>query len=204
MKNLPQLPPRFVGPIWNHTATATLMLFLLLGCAAPLRQFYHDEYFPEDHVYENKPIGFLLTFRGEWSIVTDPNAMNKIYRAFAATMQVSGGELLFMGNSIEGLYGVKAIAINLNEPPHEYAKYIRDLNTPDVENNTEPVDFIGGEHTMVKWIYDKSGYRFVEFFFVVDTYDVRLSFWTKPALFDGFLPVFEEIAASLTPAGGID
>ena len=47
--------------------------------------------------------------RGEWSIVTDPNAMNKIYREFAATMQKSGGELLFMGSSVEGLYGVKAI-----------------------------------------------------------------------------------------------
>jgi len=204
MYHLPMPLYRMVTQKRNWCVPAAVAVLLLLGCAAPLRQFYHDQYFPEDHVYENRPIGFLLTFRGEWSIITDPAGMNKIYREFAATMQKSGGELLFMGSSVEGLYGVKAIAVNLNEPPRDYAKYIRELNGDDVENNTEPVDFIGGGTAMVKWVYDKSGYRFVEFFFVVDTYDIRLSFWTKPALFDGFLPVFEEIASSLTPARGID
>jgi hypothetical protein len=184
--------------------TGISLLLLLVSCAAPLKQFYHDTYFPEDHIYENRPIGFLLKFRGNWSITTDPDSMNKVYRDFARTMRNSGGELLFMGSSTEGLYGVKAIAINLNEPPAEYARYIRNLNGADVQNNNDPVEFLAGEHMMVKWVYDKSGYRFVEFFFVVDTYDIRLSFWTRPALFDGFLPVFEDIAASLAPVTGLD
>jgi len=171
---------------------------LTVCCASPLKQFYPDAYFPEDNVYENKPIGFLLTFRGSWSIITDPSAMNGTYKAFAKTMQQAGGELLFMGSTVEGLYGVKAIAINLNEPPQEYARYIRELNRAEVENDDEPIDFFAGEHPMVKWVYDKSGYRFVEFFFSIDTYDIRLSFWTRPRLFNGFLQVFEEIAATLS------
>ena len=96
-------------------------------------------------------------------------------------MQKAGGELLFMGSTVEELYGVKALAMNLNEPPFEYAQYIRELNKGDIDNDTEPVDFVIGSHRMSKWIYDKSGYRFVEFFFIVDTYDIRLSFWTNQA-----------------------
>lgn len=180
------------------------LVLLTLSCAAPLRQFYPDTFFPEDNVYENRSLGFLLTFRGKWSIITDPEEMNPTYRSFARTLQKAGGELLFMGSTVEGFYGVKAIAVNLNEPPREYAQYIRNLNKNDVYNDTEPVDFIAGNHPMVKWIYDKAGYRFVEFFFVVGTYDIRLSFWTKPELFTGFLPVFEEIAGTLTLTAGFD
>ena len=178
------------------------LLSVLLFCAAPIRQFYPDHFFPEDNVYKNEGIGFLLTLRGKWNIVTDPNEMNRYYKAFAKTMQVAGGELLFMGSTVEELYGIKAVALNLNEPPEEYAEYIRDLNKSEVGSDSEPVDFIAGDHAMVKWVYDKSGYRFVEFFFVVDTYDIRLSFWTKPQLFENFLPVFEEIMSTLEFTSG--
>ena len=173
------------------------VLLLTFSCSAPLRQFYPDQFFPEDNVYRNEGIGFLLTLRGKWNIVTDPNKMNRYYRDFAATLQRSGGELLFMGSTVEELYGIKAVALNLNEPPREYATYIRDLNKADVDSDNVPVDFLAGDHLMVKWVYDRAGYRFAEFFFVVDTYDVRLSFWTKPQLFQNFLPVFEEIMSTV-------
>ena len=174
-----------------------VLLAAVLFCSAPIMEFYPDNFFPEDNVYKNEEIGFLLTFRGGWHLITDPNQMNRYYRAFAKTLRQSGGELLFMGSTVEELYGVKAIALNLNEPPDEYAAYIRSLNKNEVDRDNDPVAFIAGNHPMVKWVYDKSGYRFVEFFFVVDTYDVRMSFWTKPALFANFLPVFEEIMSTL-------
>ncbi len=170
---------------------------LLLTCSAPIRQFYPDHFFPEDNVYKNEGIGFLLTLRGKWNIITDPNSMNRYYREFAATIQESGGELLFMGSTVEELYGIKAVALNLNEPPREYATYIRELNKDDVDCDSNPVDFITGSQQMVKWVYDRAGYRFAEFFFVVGTYDIRLSFWTKPQLFENFLPVFEEIVSTV-------
>ena len=186
----------------NPSVWGIPVLCFLLLCAAPLRQFYPDHFFPEDNVYKNEGIGFLLTLRGRWNIITDPDKMNRYYRAFAKTMQEAGGELLFMGSTVEELYGIKAVALNLNEPPGEYAAYIRELNKNEVDNDHEPVDFYAGDHAMEKWVYDKSGYRFVEFFFVVDTYDVRLSFWTKPQLFENFLPVFEEIMSTLEFTSG--
>jgi len=189
--------------IWRHLCRlATVLPLCGLFCAAPIRQFYPDSYFPEHNIYENKTIGFALTFRGAWNIISDPAGMNRQYRTFCRSVQRSGGELLFVGSSVEGLYGVKAIAFNLNEPPQEYARYIRDINSMDVQNEIGPVDFFTADHAMAKWVYDKSGYRFVEFFFIVDTYNVRLSFWTRPQLSENFLPVFEEIAATLTLTAG--
>jgi hypothetical protein len=188
-------------PLYRQAVSA-IVLAVMMSCAPPVKQFYYDNFFPEDNVYENKSIGFLLTFRGKWNIITDPNEMNRHYKAFAKTMREAGGELLFMGSTVEKLYGVKAIALNLNEPPQEYAHYIRDLNRSQVDRDNDPVDFYAGNNPMSKWVYDKAGYRFVEFFFVIDTYDVRMSFWTKPALFDNFLPVFEEIMSTLVVTNG--
>lgn len=186
--------------------TCTLLIALVylpvFFCTAPLKQFYPDTFFKEDAIYENHALRFSLRFRGNWNLITDPAEMSSTYQTFAKTLQKAGGELLFMGSTVEELYGVKALAINLNEPPLDYAEYIRDLNQSEIQDDMEPVEFIAGEHSMAKWVYDKSGYRFVEFFFVVDTYDIRLSFWTKPELFVNFLPVFEETAASLTFTAG--
>lgn len=179
-----------------------LSVTLLFSCAAHVMQFYPDDYFGEDRVYENKPLQFLVTFRGNWRIITDPNKMNKTYKSYAKMLQRSGAELLFMGSSVEGLYGVKAIAINLNEPPQEYAAYIRELNRKEVSADKEPVHFVAGNLPMVKWVYDKAGYRFVEFFFTIDTYNVRLAFWSKADMFARFLPVFEDIISTLELTAG--
>jgi hypothetical protein len=174
----------------------------LVSCTSTINQFYPDTFYSEDNIYENKTIGFLMTFRGKWNIITNPNDMNRHYKSFAQTMQDAGGELLFMGSTIEELYGVKALALNLNEPPDDYAQYIRTLNSSEIESDTTPVDFFTENIHAVKWIYTRTGYRFVEFFFIVDTYNVRLSFWTKPELFLNFLPVFEEIVGTITFTSG--
>lgn len=173
-------------------------LLLCANCSPHIRQFYPDTYYTQDNTYENKTIGFLVTFRGAWNIITDPALMNRHYRLFAKTMQNAGGELLFMGSTVEELYGVKAVAINLNESPGDYAAYIRSLNKKEVQDDSVPVPFLTASLPMVKWEFTKSGYRFVEFFFVVDTYNVRISFWTKPALYENFLPVFEDIISSVS------
>jgi hypothetical protein len=181
---------------------ACLIVLLLTSCSSTIKQLYPDTFFQEDNIYENKPIGFLITFRGKWNITTNPNQMNRLYKSFAQTMQRSGGELLFMGSTVEALYGVKAIALNLNEDPKDYATYIRRINSSELENDSVPAEFITGNLRMTKWVYNKSGYRFVEFFFIIDTYNIRLSFWTKPDLFSNFLPVFEEIASTVTVTNG--
>jgi len=179
-----------------------ISIVLITSCAPPIKQFYYDAYYPQDNIYENKAIGFCITYRGGWNIITDPAEMNKSYRTFARYLQNSGAELLFMGSTLEGLYGTKALAINLNESAHDYAAYIRSINQEEIDHDTTPVPFITEHLTAEKWVYDKAGYRFVEFFFTIDTYDIRLSFWTKPALFDSFLPVFEEIMSSVSFTAG--
>ena len=58
-----------------------LLLLTVLFCAPAIKQFYPGNYFPEDRTYQNKTLGFSLTYRGNWEIITDPNDMksNKAY-----------------------------------------------------------------------------------------------------------------------------
>lgn len=187
----------------SDSALLFLLITLCVFCTPPIRQYYFDTYHSEDNVYENKPLGFCITYRGNWNIITDPQQMNPAYRAFARSMQNAGGELLYMGSTVEGLYGTRALAINLNEPPEEYASYIRDINADEIDHDSLQIAFNTRHIHTVKWIYDKSGYRFAEFFFVIDTYDIRISFWSKPALFDNFLSVFEEMIGTIEFTAGL-
>ncbi len=175
---------------------------LFMSCAPAMVQFYPDDYYPEDKIYENKPLRFILNYSGNWRIYTDPNEMDRGSRAFAKELQKSGLELLFIGATVEGFHGTRGIAVNLNEPAREYAEYIRRLNGDDVENDQGLTEFYAAENYMIKWVYDKSDYRFVEFFFNIETYDIRISFWTKPNLYDNFLPVFEQIMSTLSLTTG--
>jgi hypothetical protein len=176
---------------------------LLLSCAAPIRQFYPDTYYPEDHLYENKPLHFIMRFQENWVLFTDPNEMDKSTKQLARDFAKSGVELLFVGATAEGTQGSRGIAANLNEPPMDYANHIRRLNASDVQNDRGLTEIVFGRNSMVKWIYDKIGFRFVEFFFTIDTYDIRIAFWTKTENFGKFLPVFEETMSSLQVTGGL-
>jgi hypothetical protein len=176
---------------------------LLLFCAAPLKQFYPDTYYPEDQIYENKPLHFMLRFQENWVVFTDPNEMDKATKSLARAFAKSGVELIFVGATVEGSQGVRGIAANLNEPPMDYAEYIRRLNAGDVQNDQGLTEIVFGRNSMVKWVYDKVGFRFAEYFFTIDTYDIRIAFWTRTDNFEKFLPVFEGIMSSLQVTGGL-
>lgn len=174
-----------------------LIPLLMLSCAGPLRQFYTDTYFIEDGIYENKPLGFTLQFDGNWYIFTDPNEMPRGGKEFARQMQESGGELIFMGSTVEGTQATRGIAMNLNLPEREYAERIHELNKDELEHDGGLIDFFAGDHPMVKWEYRKGGFQFVEFFFRLGTYNLRIAFWTKPSIYKSFSPVYESIMASI-------
>jgi hypothetical protein len=53
---------------------------------------------------------------------------------------------------------------------------------------------------MAVWRYSKDQFVFIEYFFNIDTYDIRVAFWTKPRLFDKFLPVYKGIMGTLSLA----
>jgi len=178
----------------------TGLLFLTLGCAAPIRQFYPGAYYNEDRIYQNKTIGFSFTFRGNWEICTDPNEMRE-HRSYVKELHALGAELLFVGNTVEKTQGTRGIVFNLNKTNKEYAQYIQKINSADQFLDSGLVDTTIANIPMVSWRYEKKGFRFIEFFFKVDTYNVRIAFWTPPDMFPNFLPVYNEIIGSLNITG---
>jgi hypothetical protein len=162
-----------------------------LTCAAPITQFYPGTYFPEDHTYQNKSLGFSFSFRGNWDIICDPNNM-KENKSNATLLHETGGELLFIGYTMEKTQGTRGIAVNLNETNRKYAEAIVKINQEDRQLDSSLTEMTIAGIPMIEWIYEKAGFRFVEFFFKVDTYNVRIAFWTKQKLFTNFLPVYEE------------
>jgi hypothetical protein len=182
---------------------SAIPMFLVLACSRPVVQFYPDYYYNNQRIYENKPLRFLLTFKGNWNIVTDPGLMERSFRKEAVSFNKAGIELLFIGSTSEGYHGTRGVAANLNDPAEEYATNIRNLNKRDIQNDQGFTVSENEGTTVVKWIYDKSGYRFAEFFFNIDTYDIRIAFWSRPDYFDKFLSVYEEIIGSLTVTNGL-
>ena len=176
---------------------AIFIFSLLLGCAGPIRQFYPGSYFQQDRTYQNKSLGFSLTFRGSWEITTDPNEM-KEHREYAQTLHQSGAELLFIGFTVEQTQGTRGIVVNLNETNRAYAEEIQRINHDQIDTDYGLSDDTLQETPMVKWEYAEGDFRFVEFFFSIDTYNLRVAFWTKPKLYGNFLPVYEDVMNTLT------
>lgn len=170
---------------------------LLVKCAGPIKEFYPDSYFIEDHIYENKTIRFSLTFRKNWEIGTDPNKMERGIQKEVRRYQKIGVELLFAGTTTDGLHGVSAVAANLNASTQEYAETIRRLNKDYITADSGLVDMLIKDKPVVKWKYCKLGLQYIEFFFTIDTYNVRVAFWSEPNIFDRFLPVYISIISSL-------
>jgi hypothetical protein len=170
---------------------------ILLSCAAQIKPFYPGTFYPEDHTYQNKPIGFSLSYRGNWDLITDPNEM-KQHRSTVKSLHESGAELLFIGFTVEKTQATRGIATNLNETNREYAELIQRVNRSKKAKDYGLSDDTIHNVPMVRWDYARDGFRFVEFFFSVDTYNLRVAFWTKPLLFKNFLPVYKEIIGTLT------
>ena len=180
-----------------------LLLFLVaagMKCAAPITQYYPDMFFPEDRTYQNKALGFTFSFIGNWEIICDPNKM-KENRSNALLLHETGGELLFVGYTVEKTQGTRGIAVNLNETNKAYAEEIMKLNREEQQIDSGLTEVSIANVPMVQWIYEKAGFKFVEFFFKIETYNMRIAFWAKPKLFSNFLPVYEDIMGTMILTG---
>jgi hypothetical protein len=187
------------GVLWPP---APLLLCLLavwggLRCAGTIKEFYPDSYFDADRVYMNRPLRFSLTFRGNWVMFTDPNEMHGGTREFARSLQERGAELLFVGTTPEGTQAVRGIAINLNIPTRRYADKIRELNRESITEDLGLSEMRLDGMYMLRWDYLSHGARFSEFFFTLDTYNIRIAFWSTPTVFKRFYPVYLDIMSSL-------
>lgn len=182
----------------RSSISISLAILLLAGCASTISEFYPDSYFFEDRVYQNKPLRFSLTFRSAWSLITDPNEMAGPTRDFAQELREMGLELLFVGTTAEGTQGTRGIAANLNIPARDYAERIRTANAETISEDYGFTDMLADGKPMVRWDYLSHGFRFAEFYFTLDTYNVRIAFWAKPDTFERFLPVYIDIMSSLS------
>jgi hypothetical protein len=182
--------------------TSPLALLLLLSCTPAPKQFFKDTFYPADQLYDNRSLGFVLRFSGNWNVVTDPARMDKAGRTVAAALAASGAELLFMGRTVEGINASRGIVENLNRSNEQYLATVRALNAASIEEDLGAVNIAAGETMLIRWDYRFRGLRFAEFLFRVGTYNVRIAFWTKPELFDDFLPEFEDIMSTLELKAG--
>jgi hypothetical protein len=179
------------------------VVVMAMSCAPVIKQFYTDHYYEEDSIYENSVLHFTLIYKGNWHIYTDPSDMDVSSKDFALTLNKRGAELLYIGTTVEGSIGTRGIAINLNEPARDYADQVRFLNKNEIEEDSGLVDFYANTIPMVKWMYSKAHFRFVEFFFNAGTYDIRIAFWCRKESFDNFLPVFENIVSTISFTHGL-
>lgn len=173
---------------------------MMVLCAPAMKQFYPGAYFPEDRTYQNKALGFSLTYRGNWEITTDPNDMRE-NKSYARELHEGGAELLFIGATVEKTQGTRCIATNLNEPSAEYAAEIQRINKDQIDTDSGWINDTVSGQPMVVWRYAKDDFQFIEYFFTIDTYDIRVAFWTKPRLYDKFLPVYNGIMSTLSMTG---
>lgn len=180
---------------------ASILSLVQFSCAPKLRNIYPDSYYTEDKVYQNRAVGFLLTFRGSWNINADPSNMKDAARSLAHSLQKSGAELLFAGTTSDGRNGVRAIADELNANNRDYAFHIRKANSADISEDLGLVPFIAGKNELLKWEYLIDGFHFIEFFFVSDIFNVRIAFWTTKELYTNMEPIYESIINSLTLTG---
>ena len=172
-----------------------------MGCAAPLKEIYHDTYFEEDGIYQNSALGFSLQFPVEWYLFTDPNTMSKPLKALARDMLKDASELLFVGTTSDGLQGVKGVAAHLNANAVEYAKAYYQINKPDMVGDSGLVEIPINEVPMVVWEYSKkvgtSYVHYIEFFFSIRSYTVRICFWADQRIFNRFMQTYFDVIKSI-------
>jgi hypothetical protein len=176
---------------------AVLVPIALCSCAGPTRQFFPGRFYPEDRIYENKTLGFALTYPVGWTLATDPAAMGRTGRKASREFHQQQRELIFLGSTVEGTQGTRGIVDNLNESNEEYLAGIRKANVKDIQSDLGTKDFEGNGIDMKKWDYLYNGFHFVEFMFRSGTYNIRVAFWTRPDLFEKFSAVYEETMNSI-------
>jgi hypothetical protein len=150
-------------------------------------------------VYQNTFLRCSISFAKTWDITTDPNTMSKAGFSFAKTLQKQGAELLFLGTTRDGLQGVRGMAANQNFSLQNYASLIRESNKDAISADSGLVNCIINNTPMIKWVYHSNGFKYVEFFIVLDTHDIRVAFWAEPKLFDRFFPEYIKIISSFEP-----
>jgi hypothetical protein len=186
--------------ITHHRIRAVVVVLALLtvqACTPSFAQFYSDRFYSQDRVYQNVSLGFAVMFSAGWNIEIDVAEMNRTRRQAALSIHKQGAELIFAGETVEGGHGTRGIVENLNLENDKFVAALRNANKAGIERDLGVENFVAGDVLSIKWEYVHNGMNFAEFLFRAGTRNVRIAFWTKPELYNEFLPVYEGIMATL-------
>ena len=170
----------------------------MADCTPPQR--YDGFYVKADSFYKNSDIGMTISFPGKWIIETDPRRMDRSARSFAKDLQAFGSDLLLSGVTADKNQAVRCIVENANLSAKEYAEDVRNANKADVLADSGISTLSQGGP--VRWEYSVGSYRFAEYFYQIDTYDIRMAFWTNNGTFERFKAVYDETAKGLKNVAG--
>ena len=171
-----------------------------MNCTPPPR--YDGLYVDRDCFYKNYDIGMTVRFPGKWRIETDPRKMNRSARSFARSLGLFGSDLLFSGVTADGNQAVRCIVENANMTVSEYAEGVRKANRREVNDDSEMTVIEPGSGGPIRWEYSVGAYRFAEYFYKFDTYDIRMAFWTNRSTFERFRSVYDETAKAVKNVSG--
>jgi hypothetical protein len=183
--------------LWCRYAPLHLSVLVLAACAPSLTQFFDDEFFAQDRVYQNTSLGFTLRYPAGWRIAASPDEMDETQQTAARILHRQGAELLFAGGTVEGTQGTRAIVENLNCTNEEYLAKAREANRGNIQKDLGDASIMAGEQLMVRWEYLFHDMHFAEFLFRAGSYNVRVAFWCKPDVFPKFLQVYEDVMGTL-------
>ncbi|OHD13972.1 MAG: hypothetical protein A2086_10570 [Spirochaetes bacterium GWD1_27_9] len=93
---------------------------------------YKDSY--KDFTYENKSLGFTMSFDKDWVITTEFRNFDSDQKKYATYFATPTNEILFFGYNEEKKIGIRAIKEELGLANDDYFSKIKESNSSDVNN----------------------------------------------------------------------
>jgi len=187
-------------------ALALALLFCVLpGCSSAPRapaapaapaSAPQDTYDAAKRLYVNQGIGFSLEFPQSWMVFESEEKMPPQAQNYARKIRESGGEMIFVAQNRANTMYLRGIAEETALDPDAYFNIIQEVNQKELLESAHETTEVAGEKA-IRWIYEAEAggtrIKFLEYQVRRDRYNVRLSFWTLPSLFNSYEREFESM-----------
>lgn len=180
------------------------MAFIVaMGCASAPAQsrsgvMAPDSFDAATRIYRNEGAGFRLKLPATWIVFDSVDLMPLDARAYAQKLRDAGAEMIFVARGPSEMY-LRGIVEPTSMDPATYFKLVEQANRAGLLSSAHTQSTIGGQ-TAIRWVYEAaaSGTRlkFVEYQFLRNQFNVRISFWTQSSVFKSRETEFEHIMES--------
>ncbi len=201
--------------VWNVSAIV-IMLLLGMSCASGSVKtpggrvpdqngdYYTDSLDSFSNHYSNQTIGFSLDFKDSWKLYPHYNTLPGDAVGFADQFRENGAEMLLIGMSPRGLYGMRVSVEEVDMPVKEYFAVIRSINAREFSRDSFRETTVNGKQA-VEWQMQLSknnvDLRYLEYQLKNGPFNLRITFWTAEALFQAYEPLFRNVIGSYAEAG---